>query len=40
MMKKKKKYVKEEGFLKLVTIVENFVQNYVEVEHESYLPPN
>lgn len=39
-MRKKKKYVKEESFLKLVTVVDSFIQTHVEVEQETFLPPN
>lgn len=39
-MDKRKKEIKEENFIRLMTIMDNFVQNYVEFEPESYLYPN
>lgn len=39
-MEKRKKDAKEESFLRLLTIVDDFIKNCIEMEPETYLYPN
>jgi len=39
-MEKRKKEMKEGDFIRLTKIMDNFIQNYLEFEPESYLYPN